>query len=115
MDSGETQYTAVPDPDANCHPIQVQPSSTPAKAETKPPVETVNASADQGTKASRDEAEDIQRISRENCQRAQANLQLLNSSTRIRLKEGDQYRVIPEAERREKIALAQEQIDTFCE
>lgn len=121
LENGETQYTAVPVSNADCKPMHVQRRTQPPP----PTRETAVSGSQRASKAASnaqprseqdtDRNQDIARINSENCERAKANLHLLSSSTRIRLKEGDEYRVIPEEERREKMDLAQEQIDTYCQ
>lgn len=109
--SGNTQYTAVPPKGADCQSLSMR-GNAPAKATEKP--ETPAPKQTKKTEYKPASNEDIARINDENCERARANLKLLSSSTRIRLKEGDEYRVIPEEERQQKIGLAQEQVDTYC-
>lgn len=111
--TGNTQYTAVPPKDADCQPLTVR-GNAPSKPKAKQPAQTqpVKNAENHGVRPTNDA--DISRINKENCDRARANLKLLTSSTRIRLKKDGEYRVIPEEERQEKIRLAQEQADTYC-
>lgn len=111
--NGETQYTAVPSQGAECSPINIS-KTTGAAPTPAPPTPAVPAAATETPPTTPARNADIDRINRENCERAQANLKLLSSSTRIRLKDGDEYRVIPEEERQQKMALAKQQIDTYC-
>lgn len=61
-----------------------------------------------------DIAEQNEDITRKNCEIAKKNLELLQARGQVSLKEGDEYRVLPEEERQEKIAEANKGIEEYC-
>ena len=55
-----------------------------------------------------------QEIIKRNCDIARRNLQALTERNQVRLKEGDNYRIMGEDERQQRIATAKKNIQEFC-
>ncbi len=107
--SGEIQYTFVPLAGDNCIQLELhQKAITPAIPD-QPPT-TTPAQPDIKTNT-----EDFERITQENCNRSQTRLETLTSNHRVRIKEGNKYRVLPEEERQQKIRLAEQQTAEYCQ
>ncbi len=112
--SGGIQYTAVPPQGADCEELKLR--NTTGKQNSQPAArDQAEASPKPAPAAtSRTNNEDFERITRQNCQNAQNRLATLTSNARIRIKDGNTYRVISEEERQEKIKLAERQVEIYC-
>lgn len=111
---GTVQYTAVPPPGADCHELKLRaaPAARPPTTETTP--RNGSASPTSGSTVNGTPTEEAVRITRQNCENAKTRLATLTSNSRIRIKDGNQYRVISEEERQDKIKLAKQQVDVYC-
>ena len=116
--NGETHYSQMPPPDANVQVIKTpRSSSTPGTAQqpaaTSKQPDTGKPAGDQ-TPQAKAKVEDAQ-IRAENCATARRNLEMLQTKSRVNVKDQNGlYHRLTEEERQAQIKDAQQQIDEFC-
>ncbi|MDD3516765.1 MAG: DUF4124 domain-containing protein [Chromatiales bacterium] len=109
-DQGRVTFGQVPPADRPSEKLRGAPPPPTGSV----PVEELGQQQTEAAAAARRQAESDQ-IKKENCERAQQNLQTLTRPGKVTLREGDQYRYVEEAERQEMIERAKRQIEEFCD
>ncbi|MGF1546830.1 MAG: DUF4124 domain-containing protein [Thiotrichales bacterium] len=113
---GVTHYSQIPpagkpSSEVRIREAQVDPAAAPSAA--RPPGAGLSATESLG--GAEVETDESARVRQENCKRARENLGVLESNRRIRIKQDDDYRVLSDAERLEKIEGIKAQIREYCE
>jgi len=118
--SGQIHYTQTPPPDANA--LEITPEKAPRNAGQPDPrlLQEMEAYEDRRlermeTEAGNEREQREAEARRQNCDLSRQSLTRLTSRGRVKLKEGDEYRILPEEERQELIREAEANISNFCD
>jgi len=118
--SGLIHYTQTPPPDTES--VVITPEKPPPNAgqpdphlqqETEAFQDRRSERMESEASAAREQAEAETR--QQNCERSLQMLTQLTSRGRVKLKEGDEYRTLPEEERQELIGEAEANVGKYCD
>lgn len=118
--SGQIHYTQTPPPDTES--VEITPEKPPPNAGQPDPQLQQEMEAFQDrhlermesdASAAREQHEAQTR--QQNCERSRQSLTQLSSRGRVKLKEGDEYRALPEEERQELIREAEANLSKYCD
>lgn len=119
-ESGQIHYTQTPPP-AGTDTREIEPEKPPPNAgqPNQRLQQEMEAYEDRRMERKESDASEARKereaqTRRQNCEISQQSLTQLTSRGRVKLKEGDEYRILPEEERQELIREARENIDRYC-
>ncbi len=112
---GVTHYTQLPPSGKSAQEVNVPKPRAPAPPTASAPAASGTGPADASGKSPAADADETARIRQENCRRAQENLSVLETNRRIRVKDGETYRVIGEDERLQNIERQRQMIKDYCD